>query len=151
MEGSTFWRDTAWAMSQENIETLRRGYETFNRGNASELVEFARENGAPDMEWGATGEFPGVEGVYRGPDAIRDWMDIIRSEWKEFEVSLDEVLLDGGDVLVVAERLRGRGRESGAEVEMRIFSAYWFAEGKLSKRAAFTQPEEALEAAGLSE
>jgi ketosteroid isomerase-like protein len=138
-------------MTEENIETLRRGHETFNKGNLSELVEFAREATVPDVEWGATGEFPGVEGMYRGPDAMRDWMDIIRSEWKEFEVSLDEVLYDGDDVLVVAERLRGRGRESGAEVEMRIFSAYWFAGGKLSRRAAFTQPEEALEAAGLSE
>ena len=89
--------------------------------------------------------------MYRGPEAIQDWMEIIRSEWKDFEVSLDEVLDDGDAVLVVAERLRGRGRESGAEVEMRVFSAYWFAEGKLKRRAAFTDPREALEAAGLWE
>jgi|SRR5215204_4290433 len=138
-------------MSQENVETLKRGYETFNRGDTSEIVELAREIGAPDVEWGATGAFPGVEGMYRGPEAMQDWMDIIRSEWKEFGVSLDEVLHDGDDVLVVAERLRGRGRESGAEVEMRIFSTYWFSGRKLKRRAAFTDPEEALEAAALSE
>jgi ketosteroid isomerase-like protein len=138
-------------MSQENVETLKRGYEVFNRGDSSEIVEFAREIGAPDVEWGATGAFPGVESMYRGPEAIQDWMEIIRSEWKDFEVSLDEVLHDGDEVLVVAERLRGRGRESGAEVEMRVFSAYWFAGGKLKRRAAFTDPREALEAAGLSE
>jgi ketosteroid isomerase-like protein len=138
-------------MAQENVETLKRGYEVFNRGDSSEIVEFAREIGAPDLEWGATGAFPGVESVYRGPEAIRDWMEVIRSEWKDFEVSLDEVLHEGDEVLIVAERLRGRGRESGAEVEMRVFSAYWFAGGKLKRRSAFIDPQEAREAAGLWE
>ena len=82
---------------------------------------------------------------------MQRWMEVIRSEWKDFEVTLDEVLYDGGDVLAVTERLRGRGRESGAEVEMRVFSAYWFQQGKLRRRAAFTERKKALEAAGLEE
>jgi ketosteroid isomerase-like protein len=82
---------------------------------------------------------------------MAEWMDVIRSEWDEFEVTLDEVLYDGEDVLVVAELLRGRGRESGAEVEMCIFSTYWFENGKLRRRAAFIERTAALEAAGLRE
>jgi ketosteroid isomerase-like protein len=93
----------------------------------------------------------GVEGMYRGAEAMQTWMEVIRSEWKDFEVTLDEVLYDSGDVVAVTERLRGRGRESGAEVEMRVFSAYWFRQGKLRRRAAFTERKTALEAAGLSE
>jgi ketosteroid isomerase-like protein len=79
------------------------------------------------------------------------WMDLIRSAWEEFEVTLDEVLYDGDDVVVVTELLRGRGRESGAEVEMRVFSAYWFENGTLRRREAFTERNAALAAAGLSE
>jgi len=138
-------------MSQQTLATLRHAYEAFNRGDTSVILELAREIGTPDVEWGATGAFPGVEGMYRGPEAMQEWMDIIRSAWEEFEVSLDEVLHDGDDVVVVAELLRGRGRGSGVEVEMRIFSAYWFEQGKLRKRAAFTEPKAALEAAGLRE
>ena len=138
-------------MSEENVETLKRGYEAFNRGNSSELLELAREIGTPDVEWGSTGAFPGVEGMHRGPEAMQDWMKVIRSEWEDFRVTLDEVLHDEGDVLVVTELLRGRGRESGVEVEMRVFSAYWFEQGKLRRRAAFTERMAALEAAGLSE
>ena len=138
-------------MSEETLATLRRGYEAFNRGDTSVIREFAREVATPDVEWGATGAFPGVDGMYRGPEAIQEWMDVIRSAWEEFEVSLDEVLHDGDDVVVVAELLRGRGRGSGVEVEMRIFSTYWFEEGKLRRRAAFTERKEALEAAGLEE
>jgi ketosteroid isomerase-like protein len=138
-------------MSRENVRTLMRGYEVFNRGDTPAISELAREIGTPDVEWGAVGAFPGVEGLYRGPEAIAEWMDVIRSEWEEFEVMLDEVLRDEDDVLVVAELLRGRGRESGAEVEMRIFSTYWFENGKIRRRAAFTERTAALEAAELEE
>ena len=82
---------------------------------------------------------------------MQEWMNVIRSEWEDFRVTLDEVLHVEGDVLVVTELLRGRGRESGVEVEMRVFSAYWFEQGKLRRRAAFTERTEALEAAGLRE
>jgi ketosteroid isomerase-like protein len=54
-------------------------------------------------------------------------------------------------VVVVTELLRGRGRESGAEVEMRVFSAYWFENGKIRRREAFTEREAALRAAGPQE
>jgi ketosteroid isomerase-like protein len=137
-------------MSQEMLATLRRGYEAFSRGDRSAVMELAREIGTPDVEWGATGVFPGVEGMYRGPEAIQKWMDVIRSAWEKFEVSIDEVLYDEDNVIVVTELLRGRGRESGVEVEMRVFAAYWFEQGRIRKRAAFTERKAALEAAGLS-
>jgi ketosteroid isomerase-like protein len=133
-------------MSEETIANLRRGYEAFNRGDASVVIALS----TPDVEWGATGAFPGVEGMYRGPEAIQEWMGIIRSAWEEFEVTLDEVLYDDGDILVITELLRGRGLSSGAEVEMRVFAVYRFEEGKVRSREAFTKREAALEAAGLS-
>ena len=67
----------------------------------------------------------------------------------DFEVSLDEVLHDGGDLVVVTERLRGRDRALGDDVEMCIYAAYWFEDGKVRRRAASTSRKVALEAAGL--
>jgi ketosteroid isomerase-like protein len=61
------------------------------------------------------------------------WTEVIRSTRDEFEVSLDEVLHDGDDVLVVADLLGGQGRGSGVEVEMRIFSVYWFEDGQIRR------------------
>ena len=57
-------------MSEETLANLRRGYEAFNRGDASVAMELA----TPDVEWGTTGTFPGVVGVYRGPEALPRWM-----------------------------------------------------------------------------
>jgi ketosteroid isomerase-like protein len=130
----------------ESLAMLRRGYEAFNRGDMSEAAQLT----TADVEWGATGTFPGVDGDYRGPSAMQEWVDLIRSEWEEFEVTLDEVLHDGDDLLVVCELLRGRGRSSHVDVEMRVFSLYRLEQGKVRKREAFTGRGDALKAAGLS-
>jgi hypothetical protein len=54
-------------MSQENVRTLMRGYEVFNRGDTPAISKLAREIGTPDVECGAVGAFP---------------------SWEEFEVTL---------------------------------------------------------------
>jgi hypothetical protein len=55
-----------WAMSEETVANLRRGYEAFNRGDASAAMGLA----TPDVEWGTTGTFPGLVGVYQGFDEL---------------------------------------------------------------------------------
>jgi hypothetical protein len=49
--------------------------------------------------------------------------------------------------MVVTERLSGRGRESGIEVEMQVFSVYWSEGGKMVRRRSYRTRDEAL--AGL--
>jgi hypothetical protein len=61
-------------------------------------------------------------------------MDTIRSAWEKFEVTPDEVVRDEGDVPVVSELKRRRGRGSGVEVGVRVFSVYSFREGKVRTR-----------------
>jgi ketosteroid isomerase-like protein len=126
-----------------HVDTIQIGYQGFNRGDLTE----AREMLAEDVEWKTTGVFPGIEGVYHGGDALDDWMEVIRAEWREFSVSLSDVLAETDDAVVLAERLWGRGRESGAEVEMQTYAVYRFnAGGKVTRRDAFTTAEEALAA-----
>jgi ketosteroid isomerase-like protein len=123
-----------------HVDTIQIGYEGFNRADLTEAREILTE----DVEWRTTGSFPGLEGVYRGPDALDEWMEVLRAEWREFEVSLADVLAEREDAVVVAERLRGRGRESGIEVEMYTYAVYRFnADGKLTLREAFSTAEEA--------
>jgi ketosteroid isomerase-like protein len=115
----------------------------FNRGDLS----WAKTEVAEDVAWGTTGAFPGLEGVYRGPDAIAEWMETVRAEWEEFEVTLAEVLWEEEDAIAVVERLWGRGRMSGAEAEKRVYSLYRFtADGKVASREVFMSPEDALAA-----
>jgi ketosteroid isomerase-like protein len=127
-------------MSKDLLDKIKIGHEGFNLGDLSE----AKKNIADDVEWSTTGIWPGLDGTYRGPEAMDDWMRILQAEWSSFQVSLDEVIQDAGNAIVVAERLSGRGRESGIEVEMQVFSVYWSEGGKIVKRRSFRTREEAL-------
>jgi ketosteroid isomerase-like protein len=127
-------------MSQELIELVRIGHEGFNRGDLSE----AKATVSDDVEWGTTGSWPGLDKAYRGPDALDEWMETLHSEWSSFSVSLDEVVEDAPDKALLVERLAGRGRESGIEVEMAVYSVYWAARGKIVRRLSFRTRDEAL-------
>jgi ketosteroid isomerase-like protein len=126
-----------------HVDKIREGIAGFNRGDLS----WAKAEVAEDVEWGTTGAFPGLEGVYRGPDALEEWMETVRAEWEEFEVTVEEVVREQEDAAVLVERLWGRGRKSGAEAEMRIYTLYRFtADEKIASREVFPSREEALAA-----
>jgi ketosteroid isomerase-like protein len=134
-------------MDARKLEQLARGHAYFNAGEFDRFGEIARE----DLEWGTTGSFPGIEPMYRGPAGIAEWARAVSSAWENFTVRLVEVFDDSGDRLVVHEVLRGRGLESGVEVEMPIFTIYSYDGERLRARHAYTSKAELFEAAGLKE
>ncbi|MET0761943.1 MAG: hypothetical protein ABWZ63_06375, partial [Thermoleophilaceae bacterium] len=72
-------------MSDETIAILRRGHHAFSRGDTSVALDLV----TPDVEWGATGAFPGLEGTYRGRDSIQDWVDTVRTELHPLEPEIE--------------------------------------------------------------
>jgi hypothetical protein len=56
MERSGFGRNTAWAMSEENVELVRRGYEHFARTGEPDASVYS-----PDVEWHSAVEDPYAE------------------------------------------------------------------------------------------
>jgi ketosteroid isomerase-like protein len=135
-------------MAGQHLDAILRGHEAFNRGDLTPAKVTVTE----DVEWGTTGTWPGLSGTFHGPDALDAWMETIRAEWVEFEVTLVEVLREQDRAVAVAERLRGKGRESGIEVEMNLYSAYLFDDqGRIRRRISHTTPEQALAELGTSE
>jgi ketosteroid isomerase-like protein len=53
-------------MSHQNVETIRRGYDAFNRGDLDAVVELM----GPDFEW-LPPQRSLTAGTYQGPDAVR--------------------------------------------------------------------------------
>jgi ketosteroid isomerase-like protein len=93
----------------------------------------------------------GLEGtVYRGLSGNEQFWTDIDATWVEFRIEPHEFRDLGGRVLILG-RAFARGRESGVALDQ---PAAWIAEvhdGKILTFRSFSDQQEALEAAGLSE
>ncbi len=91
-------------------------------------------------------------GLYHGHEGLRSWYREWYEAWENFEEICEE-LIDAGERVISVWNQRGRGRASGAEVELphRAAAVWTLREGKIIRLVGFDSREEALEAVGLSE
>ena len=129
-------------MSQEDRETLRLGYEAYQRGDWDGVLRAMH----PDIEW----ETVRTGGPYRGHDEVRRFLEDMREPFEEVIVEPDE-WFDYGDRIVVFLRISARPRGSEAVAENRVGHLWTMRDGKAIRCQTFPRREEALEAAGLSE
>ncbi len=125
------------------IDTLRRGYEAFNRGDFDAAVEFAH----PEMEFVPPGGQPSL----RGAEALRAWMEPDAFEEQRIE-PLDFRV--AGNKVLVRQRMQARGAGSGINLDLENWTVWTFDDELLVTRAETYLPHqesEALEAAGLRE
>jgi ketosteroid isomerase-like protein len=139
-------RDTARAMSQENVEIIRRGYEALNRRDVDTWL-----NGFhADAEVHDLPTIPDAP-VYRGHYALRNWVEMIRDVWTEESYYELEKLTAAGDFVLVAVRAHAWGRGSGVPIEVSFFQVFEMRDRKVQRAWAYFDEDEALEAAGLRE
>jgi ketosteroid isomerase-like protein len=137
-------RDTGQAMSQENVEVVRRAIEAFSIGDLDGAAQMAD----PDIEvdWSKSG---GVEaGVYRGPAQVRRFWATFYDVFERIEVLLEE-LIEHGDHVIVCDRSRFWGRD-GIEVAVRTVAVVTLRDGRITAWRLCRDKDEALDAAGLT-
>ena len=134
-------------MSEGNLELARQIMDGLSRRDLSRLIALSD----PDVEWfslfaslGETG------GVYRGHDGTRHYMSDLSDAWEIMRADVDDGL-EVGNLAVLVGRIHYRGRGSGVETETPAGWVLRFRQGNLIRFRAFLEPEQALEAAGLSE
>lgn len=128
----------------ENVEIVRRVIDTWNRGDFEAWIELF------DSEC----EFRPLRAQlerqpYRGHDGLRQFEQDLAQDWEQVRFALTDVREAGGHVVVLA-RFHGRGRASGAEIDIPIGVVGTVREGKIAEARMFSDPDEALETAGLS-
>jgi ketosteroid isomerase-like protein len=128
-------------MSQENVEIVRSIYEAANRRD----WDAAWRNQAPDVEY--TGP---SAGTYRGREEIQGFWEEMLTAFDAASAEPEEFFERGDQVAVVVKR-RMRPKGSSAEIESRTGSLWTIRDGMVVSMRIFAKPEDALDAAGLSE
>jgi uncharacterized protein len=116
-------------------------YDALNRGD----IDGALAPLADDAEWHESGALPESD-VYRGRETIREFLHGFLESWEEFVQEVEDVVASG-DKLVVLLHMRGRGRESGVEVDASYAHVWTMRGGRATRVDAYYDRERALEAA----
>jgi ketosteroid isomerase-like protein len=134
-------------MSQENLEIVRRANDAFNRGDFARFAESVH----PDIEVRDLAHAADAPETLRGAQALPSLVSEWRESFDEFRAEIGEYI-DAGDHVVCVTRWTGRGKASGAVVDVAQVDVYELREGKII-RATLAYPDKAtaLEALGLSE
>jgi ketosteroid isomerase-like protein len=131
-------------MSSQNVETVRRSFEGWNRGDVDAWLEGAH----PEIEWSSAvvRRVEGADTVYRGSDGMRRYWDEWHAVW-DITIEVTETHDLGESVLAFA-RLHTRGRGSGIGVDQPVGYVFEFDDGLARRVRAYLDPEQAIEAAG---
>jgi ketosteroid isomerase-like protein len=133
-------------MSQENVKVVRTFFAGIDRGDAGAwdllppdfVIDLSRRLIDPVM--------------LHGPDEMRAFYRDLEATWADGARVEVEELIDAGDEVLALIRFGGRGKMSGADVEVLVWNLWRFRDGEPVSWTYFGEDRaEALEAAGLSE
>jgi len=119
-------------MSKRDVDVILRGLGAFNRGDIDGLVATVD----PAVVWEEGGVvFPDLPPAYHGPDGVRRWYEeAIVEAWESFSADLLETRDEGDGKVVQVYRIKGRGRGSGVDVDMRVVQTMMVREGRIFHR-----------------
>ncbi len=137
-------RDTARAMSEENVEALKRRIPV--AADPERFDDFLAILD-DDVVWDTRDQFPG--GAVHGRDGVREFFRQWSGAFEDFRSETKECL-GAGSAVYTHIRQWGRGKGSGAAAENDFWLVWLFLQGRVVRVTYFPSREEALEAAGLS-
>ena len=132
-------------MSEENVEIMRTAMDAFSRPDREGFGALL----ASDAE--IVPVRAALEGtVFRGPDAAAQYCAAVDESWENLRWEVEEIR-DGGAWVLALGHIRGRGRGSGAALDVKAAWVARFREGLATSFHTYTDRAEAFKAVGLSE
>ena len=130
-------------MSAENVESVRRLMVAFND---RDLDAMAAELSDDAELLPLRAQLEGKR--YRGVDGAREMFADFDEDWEELRIELDE-LRDGDDEVAAVCRVRARGRASRIDLDVPMGFVWTFRDGKVVSARSYSEPGDAMRAAGL--
>jgi ketosteroid isomerase-like protein len=136
-------RDTQPAMSEENVELVRRGFlAAMEEDWPTALGTLASDVEIHDFD------IPDA-GVYRGQDGFLAWLRGWGEGWESWRVEDAEFRSVDDDHVIALFRIVARGGHSGMELERQDAITYRIDDGKIARMEYFNDQAAARDAVGL--
>ena len=132
-------------MSQENMEIIRRGYESFNRGEIDALLQ----SYDPEVELYPGVRTPDQDTRYSGRQGMKEFFRGATEAWETVTVEPKELIECGDNRILAIDRWQFFGRQ-GIEIDVELPTLFSFRDGFIVRIDGFTDKSEALKAAGLA-
>jgi ketosteroid isomerase-like protein len=133
-------------VSQGNVEIVRRCYELLDELDLTALAELLTPNFELDLSRNIFNP-----NVYFGRTGLEKYVSDVDDVWEKLRIVPTELVAAGDDV-VAAITIRGKGKGSGVEVEMRAFNIWTLSDAKVVRVVGgYLDRSEALKAVGLQE
>ena len=132
-------------MSEEDVELVRRAYT-----HTQATGQVYAEGFAPGFIWDMS-KYEGwpEQQRYEGADGAQRFLDDWTGAWDDWELRI-EGIYDASDKVVVVVHQQGRARITGMALDM-VFAQTWtIRDGRLARMDMYSDPADALEAAGLA-
>jgi ketosteroid isomerase-like protein len=102
---------------------------------------------SPDTEWDDTRFRP--EGkIHRGRDELAELVRTWVGTWRDYSFKLERIV-DAGDRVVLIYEEQGTGKGSGLEIATQVGSVITVEGRQITRTVVYSDPGDALEAAGL--
>ncbi|HEX6652819.1 MAG TPA: nuclear transport factor 2 family protein [Thermoleophilaceae bacterium] len=135
-------------MSQENVEIIREMFAIVNERGVKAATDSLGDMLAPEFSLEEAAEVPDPAS-YTGRDAFIANMAKLEESFEELRLEPVEVV-DLGEKIIVVVSMSGRGRGSGAAVQMTFAQLWLLRDGKAVSLRDYATREEALEGAGAA-
>jgi ketosteroid isomerase-like protein len=133
-------------MSEENVEVRNEAVRRFLAAFESDSDAFG-DTLHPEIEWfGFDENHTLIKGIEAAVGSRNRWLDT----WDEHHLNVEEVV-EEGDSVVALVHIKGRGKASGVDVDVRFYAQVKVRDGKVAYIYDHEDRNRALEAAGLRE
>jgi ketosteroid isomerase-like protein len=139
---------------RENVEIVRRAYESFNRWGARPEAGLSLNSDAddflhPEIEFHTYASSPEA-GIYRGRDAVVEYNQRLFEQFESVRIELEE-LLPVDDRVIVTSRQHAVPKTGQAPIVVQVVEVWKIRNALLAERHSFSTRMDALEAVGQRE
>ena len=132
-------------MSKENVETVRRTYEAYEKKDVAAAFSAL----APNVEWHQAENFIYADrSPYVGPQAMLGGLFArFAAEWENFTTVTNE-LLDAGDKVIALGYYTGTYKKTGKAVHAQFAHVWTLSDGKVVRFDQYTDTAQFAQAVG---